>query len=96
MRRRHGWDVACIIFVTLIVYVLGACPTIYVGDSGELVAAVHLLGIPHPSGYPLYVLLGKIWTLLLPVGSIAYRMSVFSSVNSRPSSQPSLMFSMGR
>jgi tetratricopeptide (TPR) repeat protein len=73
--------VACIIFVTLVVYVLGACPTIYVGDSGELVAAVHLLGIPHPSGYPLYVLLGKLWTLLLPVGSIAYRMSVFSSVS---------------
>ena len=46
------------------VYAAGACPTIYVGDSGELVTAVHLLGIPHPTGYPLYVLLGKLWTLL--------------------------------
>lgn len=63
-----------------VIYALGACRTIFVGDSGELVAAVYLLGIPHPTGYPLYVLLGKLWTLLVPVGSIAYRMSLFSSV----------------
>jgi tetratricopeptide (TPR) repeat protein len=62
------------------VYAFGACPTIYVGDSGELVTAVHLLGIPHPTGYPLYVLLGKLWTLLLPFGSIAWRMSLFSAL----------------
>ena len=63
-----------------VVYALGACRTIYVGDSGELVTAVAVLGIPHPSGYPLYVLLGKLWTLLVPVGSIAFRMSLFSAV----------------
>jgi hypothetical protein len=61
-------------------YVAGACPTIFVGDSGELVTAVDRLGIPHPSGYPLYVLAGKLWTLVLPLGSIAWRMSVFSAV----------------
>lgn len=63
----------------LALYTMGAAPTIYVGDSGELVAAVHTLGIPHPSGYPLYVLLGKLWTVLLPIGSVAYRMSLFSA-----------------
>jgi tetratricopeptide (TPR) repeat protein len=62
------------------VYAAGAAPTIYVGDSGELATAAHLLGIPHPTGYPLYVLLGKLWTLLLPVGSIAYRLSLFSAI----------------
>jgi tetratricopeptide (TPR) repeat protein len=60
-------------------YAWGACPTIYVGDSGELVTAAYTLGIPHPSGYPLYVLLGKAWTELVRVGSIAYRMSLFSA-----------------
>ena len=49
------------------------------GDSGELVAAAATLGIPHPSGYPLYVLLGKLWTLALPLGSIAWRMSLMSA-----------------
>jgi tetratricopeptide (TPR) repeat protein len=51
-----------------------------VGDSGELVTAVYLLGIPHPTGSPLYVLLGKLWTLALPLGSVAWRMSLFSTV----------------
>jgi tetratricopeptide (TPR) repeat protein len=74
----HGASVALGLAV-FVVYALGACPTIYVGDSGELVTAVYTLGIPHPSGYPLYVLLGKLWTLLLPLGSIAYRMSLFSA-----------------
>jgi len=64
---------------TFVVYAAGACPTIYVGDSGELVTAAHVLGIPHPSGYPLYVLLGKLWTLVVPLGSIAYRMSLLSA-----------------
>jgi len=62
-----------------VVYSLGAARTIYVGDSGELTAAAAVLGIPHPSGYPLYVLLGKLWTLLFPFGSIAARMSLFSA-----------------
>jgi hypothetical protein len=61
-------------------YVAGACPTIFVGDSGELVTAVDRLGIPHPTGYPLYVLAGKLWTLATPVGSIAWRMSLFSAI----------------
>jgi Protein of unknown function (DUF2723) len=65
--------------VVFAIYALGACPTIYVGDSGELVTAVATLGIPHPSGYPLYVLLGKLFTLLVPAGSIAFRMSLFSA-----------------
>ncbi|MEM8934647.1 MAG: DUF2723 domain-containing protein, partial [Acidobacteriota bacterium] len=47
---------------------------------GELVAAAATLGIPHPSGYPLYVLLGKLWTLIVPYGSIAWKMSLFSAV----------------
>ena len=62
-----------------LVYAWGACRTIYVGDSGELVTAAAILGIPHPSGYPLYVLLGHLWIQLLPFGSIAFRMSLFSA-----------------
>jgi tetratricopeptide (TPR) repeat protein len=79
MARRDGIGAIGLGAVLFAIYVAGACPTIYVGDSGELVTAVHLLGIPHPTGYPLYVLLGKLWTLLLPFGSIAWRMSVFSA-----------------
>jgi tetratricopeptide (TPR) repeat protein len=77
--RRDGIAALLLGAALFAVYAAGACPTIYVGDSGELVTAVHLLGIPHPTGYPLYVLLGKLWTLLLPFGGVAWRMSLFSA-----------------
>ena len=79
MTRRLEVETAALAGALLGLYAWGACPTIYVGDSGELVAAAATLGIPHPSGYPLYVLLGKLWTLLVPLGSVAYRMSLFSA-----------------
>jgi hypothetical protein len=65
--------------VALLVYLRTMCRTIYVGDSGELAAAVHVLGIPHPPGYPLYVLLGKLFSVIVPVGTPALRLNLFSA-----------------
>jgi len=47
-------------------------------DSGDLIAAAYTLGIPHPTGYPLYVLLARLFTLL-PWGDIAYRVNLMSA-----------------
>lgn len=55
------------------------CPTVYSGDSGELTTACSVLGVAHPPGYPLYVLLGKIFTLIIPFGNIAYRINLLSA-----------------
>ncbi|MBW2000087.1 MAG: DUF2723 domain-containing protein, partial [Deltaproteobacteria bacterium] len=60
------------------VYLSTICPTVYLGDSGELTAAAFSLGIPHNSGYPLYSLIGKIFCLL-PVGNIGFRMNLMSA-----------------
>ncbi len=49
-------------------------------DGGDLAAAVHLLGIPHPPGYPTYVLLARAFTRL-PFGSLAFRMNLFSALS---------------
>jgi len=48
-------------------------------DSGDLVASIHTLGIAHPPGYALYVLVGKLFVTLLPFGNIAYRVNVMSA-----------------
>jgi hypothetical protein len=48
-------------------------------DGGELAAAASLLGIPHPPGYPTYVLLAHLFTLL-PLGDVATRTNLFSAV----------------
>ncbi len=48
-------------------------------DSGELVAAVHVQGIPHPTGYPLWLMLGRLFDWL-PLGhSSAYRVGMMSA-----------------
>ena len=52
-----------LLFTTLYVSTLATFPI--PGDPLEFVAASHSLGVAHPSGYPLYILLGKIWQLLL-------------------------------
>ncbi len=61
-------------------YLFTLCPTVNVaGDSPELVSACYTLGIPHPPGYPLYVLLGRAF-LLLPLGSSAWKLNFLSSI----------------
>ncbi|MDO8734210.1 MAG: DUF2723 domain-containing protein, partial [Elusimicrobiota bacterium] len=51
-------------------------------DAGDLTASVFTLGIAHPPGYPVYVILGKIWTILIPFGNIGYRLNLFSAFTS--------------
>ena len=70
------WAAAAIPFAA---YLLTLCPTVYVGDSGELTTAAATLGIPHPPGYPLYVLLGYAFSHLVAAGSFAWRLNLFSA-----------------
>jgi len=60
------------------VYLLTAAPLITAGDSGELVSAAFLLGVPHPPGYPLYCIIGKAFSFL-PAGNVAFRLNVMSA-----------------
>lgn len=64
--------------IPLAVYLLTACPTVYVGDSGEMITAAYYLGIPHPPGYPLYTMFGKLMSTL-PLFTIAYRVNLTAS-----------------
>ncbi len=54
-------------------------PTVLDGDSGEYQYLTYVLGVPHSPGYPLYIFLGKLFTLL-PIGDVAYRVNLFSAV----------------
>ena len=47
-------------------------------DGGDLIAAAMTWGAPHPSGYPSYCLLGRLFALL-PLGNVARRFNLFSA-----------------
>jgi hypothetical protein len=49
------------------------------GDCGELIASSFTLGIAHPSGYPIWCLTGKLFSLL-PLGEVAWRYNLFSAL----------------
>lgn len=59
-------------------YLSTLAPGVYAYDSAELATGAFTLGIVHPTGYPAYLLLGKLFTFL-PVGDIAYRLNVMSA-----------------
>jgi len=68
-----------VIGVSAVIYVLTSCRTVYVGDSGELSAALAGAGIAHPPGYPLYTILGHLWLKLFFFVSPAFAANLFSA-----------------
>ena len=65
--------------VAFVVYLRTLLPGPSFGDWAEMQFIPAQLGIPHPTGYPLYVLLGKAFSLL-PFGTWAYRADLLSAV----------------
>ena len=57
----------------LILYLRTLCPTVYLGDAGEICTAIATGGIIHPPGYPLFSLLGRAALVLIPYGEPAFR-----------------------
>ncbi|MDA0311526.1 MAG: DUF2723 domain-containing protein [Gemmatimonadetes bacterium] len=67
-----------------VLYVLTLAPTTAFWDTSEYIATAHILGIPHPPGNPLFVFLGRVWSLLLaPTGlPVAVRINLLAAATS--------------
>ena len=61
------------------VYLSTMSGTVGQADTFEFQVVAPQLGIAHPTGYPLYLLLGKLFSLL-PVGSVAWRINLGTAV----------------
>ena len=64
--------------VSFAVYVKTVAPTVPFWDGGEFIAASYILGVPHPPGSPLYILIGRLFSLF-PLGEVAWRVNLSSS-----------------
>lgn len=67
-----------------VLYAITLGPTTAFWDTSEYIATAHILGIPHPPGNPLFVIMARAWELLLaPLGlSVAVRVNLFSALMS--------------
>ena len=65
--------------VALVTYSWTLAPTVTLVDSGELIVAAHGLGVAHPPGFPLWVILAHLASLL-PFGNVAARINFSSAV----------------
>jgi hypothetical protein len=65
------------VVISGIVYAITLCPTVEFIDSGELAMACKHLGIAHPTGYPLYTILGNL-AARFPAGTLIIRENVLS------------------
>ncbi|HET8623935.1 MAG TPA: DUF2723 domain-containing protein, partial [Gemmatimonadales bacterium] len=69
-------------FAVLTIYLLTLAPTTAFWDTSEYIAAAKVLGIPHPPGNPLFVLLAHVWGLLPLAEAYAVRINLFAAVTS--------------
>lgn len=69
--------------LVFIVYLMTLSPGVswahHSEDSGDLITSAWILGIPHSTGYPLFTMLGWLWSHALPIGTVAFRMNMFSA-----------------
>jgi hypothetical protein len=68
-----------ILFV-LVIYLITLAPGVVQIDAGELSAVASTLGIAHPTGYPLFTLIGFIFTKIFSFTSKIYALNILSAL----------------
>jgi len=82
--RADGAIAGGIFALTLAVYAATAARSVtweHSGaDGGDLLTAAAGWGVPHPTGYPTYILLLRVFSWIVPAGEIAFRASLMSAL----------------
>jgi hypothetical protein len=75
--RKRDWLAFILTFLAVwFVYFATLAPEVTLEDSGELVTGSMYAGIPHPPGYPVWTIYSWLWTALVPVGNMAWRVAL--------------------
>lgn len=71
-----------VLLATSGVFLSTVAQTVSFWDCGEFIACSHILGIPHPPGTPLYVIIGRVFAMLPLVSDPAHRVNLLSALSS--------------
>ena len=82
--RRNRVTLAALWLAAFLLYAVTTARDVLPADSGEFQLIAAGWGIAHPPGYPLYTIVGALWTRLLPLGSVllgsqAFRLNLLSA-----------------
>ena len=64
--------------ITFLIYFDTMAPTVSYWDCGEFIATSYILGVPHPPGSPLFLIIGRIFSMLPFSSDIAFRVNIIS------------------
>jgi len=78
--HRHRIVVALAFLIPMLTYVFSLSHDVASRDLAEMQGVPYLLGIPHATGYPIFVLLGWLFSHAVAVDSLAYRMNLFGAL----------------
>ena len=78
--KKNIFVASILVIITLCIYLHTLAPTVLFGDGGEFQFVLWLPGITHPTGYPLYTLLGWMFSHAFPFGEIAWRINLLSAI----------------
>src|SRR5438552_14773557 len=67
-------------FAIFVLYALTLSPSTAMWDTSEYIAAAYTLGLPHPPGNPLFVLIGRVFSILPIASSVAARVNILAAL----------------
>jgi len=76
--RIHRYVAWAVLVFALVLYISTMAPTTSFWDCGEFIACSYTLSVPHPPGAPFYLLLGRLFTMLVPLPDIGMRINLLS------------------
>lgn len=77
--ERKSWVAFLSGGLALLIYLRSLAPGVLSYDFAEFQYLPSRLGLPHPNGFPFYMLLGWLWSRI-PLGTLAFRMNLLSAI----------------